>query len=121
MVDLMRHLQVDVSCPECTEAYPVSVETVRECQRLVCEGCPGTSSYECPARYFAGLLAPAAVARLVEALQGLEDDARLHGGRRVRIALPPPELKTAASALRETEALEAAIVGWENEGGATRR
>ena len=67
MLEVMRTLEVEVPWHACSESYSISVATIRESRRLVAEGCSGTSSYECPAQYYATLLAPEALAHLTAA------------------------------------------------------
>jgi hypothetical protein len=64
MLNAMQELEVEVPCPVCSESYTVSVETIRESQRLIAEGCPGTSTCDCAAHYYATLLPPEAAAQL---------------------------------------------------------
>ncbi len=59
-------LLVDVSCPDCAESFVVPLEIIEESQRLLEQlgRCTGLASFECPAPYFASLIAPGEVARL---------------------------------------------------------
>ena len=63
-------LLVDVSCPDCSECFVVSLDIIEESQRLLEElgPCTGLASFECPAPYFASLIAPGEVARLEQRL-----------------------------------------------------
>lgn len=70
MDDRLEHTLIHVHCPRCDGAYDVPASVVAESQRLVEHGCPGTSSCECPASFYASLIEPAAL----EALAHEESD-----------------------------------------------
>ena len=59
--DLLDHVQVTVPCPTCDESYTVPASVVRASQRVLAEGCTGTSSYECEASFYATLIVVRAV------------------------------------------------------------
>lgn len=87
MHSLTHHVQLEVPCPTCGESYAVSVDVVKESQRLLDEGgpCSGMASHECPAPYLASLASPEAITHLEEALVAFERDARQHGTRAVSV------------------------------------
>lgn len=116
MIDLMSHLRVEVPCNACASSYFVSADLVHDSQRMLAEGCPGTSTYECPALYWATLLPARALGDLVSALDEVEKGALLSGARRVT-------LDYATETERPTPAPDdddrAAIARWEQDGGRT--
>ena len=119
MLDVMRHIQLEIPCSVCADSYSVSADTVRESQRLLAEGCPGTSSYECPPLFFATLLPAEALAHLVGALQEVERSALSRGSTAIWVEEPVLHASNPLpAAAREATRTCAAIARWEDDGGA---
>lgn len=115
MIDVMKHILIDVPCDLCSESYPISAELVRQSQEMLEAGCPGTSSYECAPLYYASLLPGPAVAHLVTALKEVEQGALRSGARCVRTdsASPPDPSRDV-----DFDTSRAWLGRWEDDGGA---
>lgn len=85
MVDALKNIQIEVPCPVCSDTYSVSAAVVRESQRLLVEGCPGTWTYECPPLYYATLAPAHALDHLAIALDELEEGAVRRGAKGIRV------------------------------------
>jgi hypothetical protein len=72
--DPLSHVEVEVACNICGDSYSVSGSTIRESQRLLAQGCTGTSLFECDAAFYATLLEPEVIAELERAWARLETD-----------------------------------------------
>lgn len=68
MTDSLKNIVVDVHCEQCGD-FTVGADVIADSQRLLEEGCPG-SSYECPPAVFAELLSESALASLQSEAQG---------------------------------------------------
>ncbi len=55
MDDRLEHTAIHVHCARCDGEYDVPASVVVESQRLLEHGCPGTSTCECPASFYATL------------------------------------------------------------------
>jgi hypothetical protein len=65
--DLLDHVEVVIACDSCDSQHSVSVAIVRESQRILAEGCTGTSPFECDAAFYATLIEPEAIEALERA------------------------------------------------------
>lgn len=74
MTHILKNIDVHVRCRQCGD-FHISAEVIANSQRLLAEGCPG-SSYECPPQLFATLLEPSALASLERAWSALESTVR---------------------------------------------
>lgn len=70
MIDILKHISVDVHCDQCGD-FTIGADVIAESQRLLARGCPG-SPYECPPDLFASLLDPSALEALEKAWVDLE-------------------------------------------------
>lgn len=108
MTDLLKHVAVEVHCDQCGD-FTVGADVIAESQRLLAQGCPG-SSYECPPTLFASLLEPSAVDALQRAWSALERTVRSPvrevSADALRIALAPNDKQDPRAVLR-----------WEDDGG----
>jgi hypothetical protein len=85
MIDLLSEISIEVPCHVCSSSYFVPADVVRESQRLLAEGCPGTSSHECAPLHLATLLPARALEHLAMALDEIEEGAKLRGARSVSV------------------------------------
>ena len=77
MNEILQQIELTVCCGQCDRSYEVPLSVIAESQRLLEEGCPG-SEFECAATYFAKLVDPTILQRLVSAWEEVEASARLH-------------------------------------------
>jgi hypothetical protein len=113
--DLLDHVEVVVACNTCDATYSVPASIVRESQRILAEGCSGSSLFECDASFYATLIEPEAIETLERAWANFRQSASGHGALRVLFHAgdrhasdthdEPPDQDTRA------------IRRWENEGG----
>ena len=108
--DLLGHLAIEVECCTCNTTSEVPAALVRDSQRLLAEGCSGTSLFECDASFYATLVAPDAVAALEHAWLAFRRSAASHGGTRVMVTATEPHGFRSDSELR-------ALARWEDDGG----
>ena len=107
--DLLARINVEVACSTCHSSYEVPAAVIRESQRVLAEGCSGTSLFECEASFYASLVEPQVIADLERAWTSFQRSATTHGG--IAVAL-------ASSAIREDGEFDAlALARWENDGG----
>jgi hypothetical protein len=78
-LDLLDHLHVTVPCNTCDESYTVSASAVRASQRVLAEGCSGTSTYECEASFYATLIDHDAIESLERVWADFCRSATSHG------------------------------------------
>lgn len=104
--DLLDHVQVTVPCPTCDESYTVPASVVRASQRVLAEGCTGTSSYECEASFYATLIDHDAIESLEHVWADFCRSATEHGA--IDVAFD-------TDAARDLDGR--ALQRWENEGG----
>jgi hypothetical protein len=108
MTDLLKHVAVEVHCNQCGD-FTVGADVIAESQRLLAQGCPG-SSYECPPTLFATLLEPSAIDALQRAWSALERTVRSPvrevSADALRIALAPNDQQDPRAVLR-----------WDDDGG----
>ncbi|HEU5073142.1 MAG TPA: hypothetical protein VFU02_03200 [Polyangiaceae bacterium] len=74
MTDILKNLAVDVHCDQCGD-FTVGADVIADSQRMLADGCPG-SSHECPPTLLATLLPQAALQSLEKAWRDLESAAR---------------------------------------------
>lgn len=107
MTDLLKHVAVEVHCDQCGD-FTVRADVIAESQRLLAQGCPG-SSYECPPTLFATLLEPSAIDALQRAWSALES------------TVGSPVREVSADALRIFVSPDKqdprAVLRWEDDGG----
>jgi hypothetical protein len=106
--DLLDHVQVTVPCNSCDESYTVPVSVVRASQRVLSEGCTGTSSYECEASFYATLIDHDAIESLEHVWADFCRHATAHGA--IAVAFD-------ADQIGAEELDRRALQRWENEGG----
>jgi hypothetical protein len=107
---LLDHVEVVVPCHQCGSTYAVPASLVRESQRLLAEGCSGTSLYECDASFYATLIEPDALDALARAWAVFCQSAATHGGTAITI--------TTGDASGPDHDFDArAIQRWDDEGG----
>lgn len=107
---LLDRVEVVVPCHHCGSTYTVPASLVRESQRLLAEGCSGSSLYECDASFYATLIEPDALDALARAWAGVCQSAATHGGTEIMIATGDasgPDYDFDARALQR----------WDNDGG----
>ena len=107
---LLDHVEVVVPCHHCGSSYAVPASLVRESQRLLAEGCSGSSLYECEASFYATLIEPDALDALARALALFCHSAAGHGGTEIMIT-------TGGARGPDHEFDARAIQRWDNEGG----
>ncbi len=83
---LLDRVEVVVPCDHCGSTYTVPASLVRESQRLLAEGCSGSSLYECDASFYATLIEPDALDALANAWAVFCESAATHGGTEIVIA-----------------------------------
>lgn len=106
--DLLDHVQVTVPCNTCDESYTVPASVVRASQRVLAEGCSGTSGYECEASFYATLIDHDAIESLERVWADFCRSATTHGATDVAFdadQVVPGDLDRRA------------VQRWENEGG----
>ena len=109
MADILKALSVDVHCDQCGD-FTVGADVIAESQRMLAEGCPG-SSYECPPALFATLLPRDALESFEKAWSDLEDAAP-SPVRQIAIE-EPPHIST-----RPNDKVDPRIIDrWEDDGG----
>lgn len=108
--DLLSRVEVVVCCNICQASYAIPGSMIRESQRLLAEGCTGTSLFECDASFYATLIEPEVIANLERAWASFQQSATSHGG--IGVALVGAESNTLA-----VDPDARALQRWENEGG----
>lgn len=111
-LDLLDHLQVTVPCNTCNESYAVPASAVRESQRVLAEGCSGTSTYECEASFYATLIDHDAIESLERVWTDFCRSAASHGASNVTFDVG----QAVAGDLDHR-----ALLRWEDEGGQCTR
>lgn len=112
MADILQQVEVEVRCVQCDESYRMPAALIAESQRMVREGCPGTSPHECAPAFYASLLEPVALEALVRAWERLQRSARARGDHAV--LRERPRVGVTLPLARDTDAL----ARWEDDGGA---
>jgi hypothetical protein len=74
VTDILKTVSVDVHCDRCGD-FTVGADVIAESQRLLAEGCPG-SSYECPPSLLATLLPQSVLESLESAWSELQRATR---------------------------------------------
>jgi hypothetical protein len=108
--DLLSAIDVVLTCSKCDATYSIPASFVRESQRILAEGCTGSSPFECNASFYANLIDPQVIAELERAWVSFQQSASSHGG--IGVDLPRSDADSHAIA-PDARALER----WENEGG----
>jgi hypothetical protein len=103
--DLLDHVHVTVPCNSCDESYTVPASAVRASQRVLADGCSGTSSYECEASFYATLIDHDAIESLEHVWADFCRNATAHGAISVELDVAEGDLERRA------------LQRWENEGG----
>ncbi len=115
MTNILEHCYVDVHCGQCGE-FAVRADVIAESQRLLEQGCPG-STYECPPALLATLLERSALESLEQAwttlastahdpVQQVTLDDALHVPRQATEGAPAPD-----------EELRWDVSRWDDDGG----
>ncbi len=107
---LLDHVEVVVPCHHCGSTYTVPASLVRESQRVLAEGCSGSSLYECDASFYATLVEPGALDALANAWAVFCQSAATHGGTEIMIT-------TGDSSSPDPNFDARALQRWDNEGG----
>lgn len=89
---------------------------IAESQRIVAEGCPGSSLHECAPAFYATLIEPVALQSLVRAWEQLQRSARARGERAIFRERPRVGVAVSVAPAVETDP----IAWWEDDGGAIR-
>lgn len=105
---LLEHVEVIVPCQSCGSTYAVPASVVRESQRMLEEGCSGSTLHECDASFYATLIDAAALDELACAWAAVCESATRHGGTEIMFA-------TAGADGLDVDAR--ALQRWDNEGG----
>ena len=108
--DLLDHVEVVVACNTCDATYSVPASIVRESQRILAEGCSGSSLFECDASFYATLIEPEAIETLERAWANFRQSAAGHGALGVVFHAGDSHDEPSDQDTR-------AIRRWENEGG----
>jgi hypothetical protein len=77
---LLEHLQLVLPCNVCGTTYTIPASLVRDSQQAIADGCYGIGAITCDAEFYAGLLAPEAIAGLDRAWEAFRQSAEHHGG-----------------------------------------
>lgn len=108
--DLLEHLQLILPCNVCGTAYTIPASLVRDSQQAIADGCCGSGAITCDAEFYAGLLAPEAIAELARAWEAFRHSAEHLGGLGVA-------LHDAVVMARPAELDRLALQRWEDDGG----
>lgn len=109
MKESLKSIVVDVHCGQCGD-FSVGADVIADSQRLLDEGCPG-SSYECPPELFARLLSESTLATLQSESSGLQSAEQGSSVRRISVDWSC----VAACSLHNLKSR--AISRWEDDGG----
>ncbi len=110
--DILDDVDIIVQCNLCSASYPVRASLIRESQRMLAEGCTGSSAYECTASYLATLVDPDDLDELARAWRRFEERVTCRGGVGVTVRADAP-----SQARRHLDADVLALERGENEGG----
>ena len=108
--DLLEHLQLVLPCNVCGTTYMIPASLVRDSQQAIADGCCGSGAITCDAEFYAGLLAPEAIAGLTRAWEAFRDSAEHLGGLGVALG-------ETVMFVDPAEVDRLALQRWENEGG----
>lgn len=108
--DLLEYLQLVLPCNVCGSTYTIPASLVRDSQQAIADGCFGSGAITCDAEFYAGLLAPDAIAGLTRAWEAFRHSAEHLGGLGVA-------LREAVVIVDPAEIDRLAVQRWENEGG----
>ena len=78
-MDILDHVYLVAHCEDCKEATEVSARIARNAETMLHEGCPVQNERNCPERYYASLIDPAALDELARAWAHVEASARSRG------------------------------------------
>jgi hypothetical protein len=113
--DLLDHVEVVVACNTCDATYSVLASIVRESQRILAEGCSGSSLFECDAAFYATLIEPEAIETLERAWANFRQSASGHGA--LGVVLHAGERHASDRDDEPPDQDTRATRRWENEGG----
>lgn len=109
MTNILETLSVNVHCDQCGD-FSIGANLIAESQRMLAEGCPG-SSHECPPTLFATLLPRSTLEALEKAWNDLERAVR-SPVRQVTIE-EPCQVSTPGDGTLDSHT----ISRWEDDGG----
>jgi hypothetical protein len=112
---LLDHVEVVVACNTCDATYSVPASIVRESQRILAEGCSGSSLFECDASFYATLIEPEAIETLERAWANFRQSATGHGA--LGVVFHAGDRRAGDTHDEPPDQDTRAIRRWENEGG----
>ncbi|MCZ7679342.1 MAG: hypothetical protein M5U28_11510 [Sandaracinaceae bacterium] len=117
MPHILHQIDVEVRCVQCGESYRLPAALIAASQRMLEEGCPGTSSHECAPAFYASLIEPVPLQALVRAWEEVQRSARAYGERVVLRERPLVDVPFQVPLVGEVDPL----ARWEDDGGASAR